>query len=182
MLLLFYFLIQRIYFHVVDCCSSVYYQFPQNLSSQELCSTFFLQDREDGPTQHRRSLRNCRMAGIPEWLSSLASAFGPGSDPRVLGSSPPSGSLHGACFSLCLCLCLSLYVFHEWINEILKKRRGGHPWVAEQFSICLWPRAWSWSPGIESHIRLPAWILLLPPPVSAYLSLSLSVSLSWINK
>ncbi|CAK7310959.1 hypothetical protein VULLAG_LOCUS15774 [Vulpes lagopus] len=30
--------------------------------------------------------------------------------PGVLGSSPTSGSLHGACFFLCLCLCLSLSV------------------------------------------------------------------------
>ena len=27
--------------------------------------------------------------------------------------SPTQGSLHGACFFLCLCLCLSLYVSHE---------------------------------------------------------------------
>ena len=51
-------------------------------------------------------------------------------------------------------------------------------WVAQWFSTCLWPRAWSWNPGIESHIRLPAWSLLLPLPVS----LPLSVCLSWINK
>ena len=37
-----------------------------------------------------------------------ASTFGPGRDTGVLGSSPISGSLQGACFSLCLCLCLSL--------------------------------------------------------------------------
>ena len=48
--------------------------------------------------------------GIPGWLSGLAPAFSPGHDPRVLGSSPTWGSLHGAYFSLCLCLCLSLYV------------------------------------------------------------------------
>ena len=41
----------------------------------------------------------------------LASAFSPGRDPRVPGSSPMSGSLHGACFSLCLvsasvCVCV----------------------------------------------------------------------------
>ena len=29
------------------------------------------------------------------------------------------------------------------------------PWVAQRFSACLWPRAQSWRPGIESHIRLP---------------------------
>ena len=33
-----------------------------------------------------------------------------GCDPGVPGSSPTSGSLHGACFSLCLCLCLFLSV------------------------------------------------------------------------
>ena len=32
---------------------------------------------------------------------------------QVLGSSPPSGSSQGACFSLCLCLCLSPCVSHE---------------------------------------------------------------------
>ena len=52
-------------------------------------------------------------------LSGWASAFGSGHDPRVPGSSPTSGSLHGACFSLGLyllppSLCLS------WINKILK--------------------------------------------------------------
>ena len=55
----------------------------------------------------------CDMYRVPGWLSDWASAFGPGRDPGVLGSSPTSGSLHGACFSLCLCLCLSLCVSHE---------------------------------------------------------------------
>ena len=31
----------------------------------------------------------------------------------------------------------------------------GDPWVAQQFSACLWPRPRSWRPGIESHIGLP---------------------------
>ncbi|CAD7693428.1 unnamed protein product [Nyctereutes procyonoides] len=39
-----------------------------------------------------------------------------------------------------------------------------------------------WSPGIESHVGLPAWSLLLPLPVSLPLSLSLSLSLSLMNK
>ena len=34
--------------------------------------------------------------GIPGWLSGLEPAFGPGHDPGVPGSSPVSGSLHGA--------------------------------------------------------------------------------------
>ena len=32
----------------------------------------------------------------------------------------------------------------------------GDPWVAQRFSACLWPRARSWSPGIESHVGIPA--------------------------
>ena len=48
---------------------------------------------------------SCR--GSPGWLSGCASAFGSGSDPRVLGSSPTSGSLQGAYLSFCLGLCLS---------------------------------------------------------------------------
>ena len=47
--------------------------------------------------------------------------------------------------------------------------------VAQWFGACLWPRARSWSPGIKSHVGLLAWSLLLPPPVSLPLSLSLSV-------
>ena len=46
----------------------------------------------------------------PRWLSGGASVFGSGRDPGVLGSSPTSGFLQGACFSLCLCLCLSVCV------------------------------------------------------------------------
>ena len=54
---------------------------------------------------------------LAQWLST---AFGSGHDPRVLGSSPTSPSLQGACFSLCLCLCLSLCISHVYINKILK--------------------------------------------------------------
>ncbi|XP_072647567.1 cotranscriptional regulator ARB2A isoform X21 [Canis lupus baileyi] len=56
-------------------------------------------------------------AGTPGWLSGLASAFCPGRDPGVLGSSPTSGSLHGACFSLCLYLCLSLSLSLSLMNR-----------------------------------------------------------------
>ena len=38
----------------------------------------------------------------------FSAAFSPGCDPGDPGSSPTSGSLHGAHFSLCLCLCLIL--------------------------------------------------------------------------
>ena len=40
----------------------------------------------------------------------FSASFSLGHDPRDPGSSPTSGSQHGACFSLCLCLCLSLSV------------------------------------------------------------------------
>ena len=41
------------------------------------------------------------------------SAFGSGCDPGDLGLSPRSGSLHGACFSLCLGLCLSVSLMNK---------------------------------------------------------------------
>ena len=49
----------------------------------------------------------------PEWLSGRASAFGSGRDPGVLGLSPTLGSLHGACFSLCLYVCLSVSLMNK---------------------------------------------------------------------
>ena len=48
------------------------------------------------------------MLGIPGWLSGLAPVSAPGHDPGVPGSSPTSGSLHGACVCLCLSLSMSL--------------------------------------------------------------------------
>ena len=45
--------------------------------------------------------------GQPRWCSGLAPPAAQGVILETLGSSPTSGSLHGACFSLCLCLCLS---------------------------------------------------------------------------
>ena len=48
--------------------------------------------------------------------------------------------------------------------------------VAQWFGFTFGPEVWSWKPGIESYIRLPAWSLLLSLPVS------LSLCLSWINK
>ena len=39
-------------------------------------------------------------------------------------------------------------------------------------------QARSWGPGIESRVGLPAWSLLLPPPVSLPLFLYMSI----INK
>ena len=51
-------------------------------------------------------------------------------------------------------------------------------WVVQWLSVCLWLRLWSWGPGIESCIRLPAGSLL----PFAYISAFLSVSHEWINK
>ena len=67
-------------------------------------------------------------------------------------------------------------------DEDIKTQREGDPWVAQWFGACLWPRARSWSLGIESCGELPAWSLLLPLPVFLPLSLSLSLSLSIVNK
>ena len=55
----------------------------------------------------------------------FSTAFGPEPDPGDLASSPTLGSLHGACFSLCLCLCLSLsginklYFFKKILSQNL---------------------------------------------------------------
>ena len=52
----------------------------------------------------------------------------------------------------------------------------GDPWVAQRFGACLWPRARSWRPRIESHVGL----LVHGACFSLCLSLSLSVTI--INK
>ena len=67
-----------------------------------------------GTTQATLPLKKCTW-GTPGGLSGRVPACSPGRDPRVPRSSPASGSLHGACFSLCLCLCLSLslYVYRK---------------------------------------------------------------------
>ena len=51
-------------------------------------------------------------------------------------------------------------------------------WAAPVALGRLQPRVGSWRPGIESHIGLPTWSLLLPLPVSLPLSVSLFVCLS----
>ena len=56
----------------------------------------------------RESMQIKAKGGDAWMVQQLSSAFGPGHDPGVPGSSPTLGSLHGACFSLCLCLCLCL--------------------------------------------------------------------------
>ena len=48
------------------------------------------------------------MRGAAQVAQRFSAAFSPGRDPGDRGLSPTSGSLHGACFSLCLCLRLSL--------------------------------------------------------------------------
>ena len=56
-----------------------------------------------GKQSPKRNRQGRSLGGLSSW----APAFGPGHDPGDLGSSPTSGSLQGACFSLCLCLRLS---------------------------------------------------------------------------
>ena len=71
-----------------------------------------------------------------------------------------------------------IFVVHKICNNMLHYEYGSwDAWVAQWLGVCLWLRAWSWSPRIESHIRLPVKSLLLPLPVSL-----LSLCLSWINK
>ena len=61
---------------------------------------------------------------MAQWLSSCLWLR---SWSRVLELSPTSGSLQGACFSLCLCYCFFLCVSHEKINKILKKKKEIEP-------------------------------------------------------
>ena len=57
----------------------------------------------------------------------------------------------------------------------IEKQNTWDPWVAQRFGTCLWPRAWSRRPGIESHVGLPVHgaCFSLSLPVSLPLSLSL---------
>ena len=55
--------------------------------------------------------------GAAPVVQRFSAACSPGCDPGDRGSSPKSGSLHGACFSLCQCLCFSLSVCLSWINK-----------------------------------------------------------------
>ena len=52
--------------------------------------------------------------------------------------------------------------------------------VERATQVAQWFRVWSWRPRMESHVRIPAWSLLLPLPVP--LRFFLSLCLSWINK
>ena len=55
--------------------------------------------------------------GAAQVAQRFSATFGPGHDLGDLGSSPTSGSLHEACFSLCLCLCLSLSLSLSVMNK-----------------------------------------------------------------
>ena len=58
------------------------------------------------PSIGERIRRGC---GDPQVAQRFSATFGPGHDPGVPGPSTTSGSLHGACFSLCLCRCVSAH-------------------------------------------------------------------------
>ena len=81
--------------------------------------------------------------------------------------SPPGQSIHIS-RSVCLKLSSSSLLQNLLLALCASYLKWYHrdAWVAQRLSICLWLRAWSWGPGIESHIGLPAWSLLLPLPVS----------------
>ena len=67
-------------------------------------------------------------------------------------------------------------IFKSFLSvSINNEKELGDPWMAQWFSTCLQPRAWSWSPRIESHIPFSLCLCLC-----LSLSLSLSLCLSWI--
>ena len=139
----------------------------------------------------------------PGWLCQLSvclqlRSWSP--DPGI----KPCVGLHaqrGVCFSLSLCpfshlcslpLSCSLYRSNKIVKEnnshrLIRNCFQWDPWVAQRFGACLWPRARSWRPGIESHALCSRCMEPASPSacvsacVSASASLSLSASL-WINK
>ena len=63
-----------------------------------------------------------------------------------------------------------------WLKmQVWKKKNAGvgDPWVAQRFGACLWPRARSWRPGIESHVGLPVHGACFSPCLCLCPSLSL---------
>ena len=114
-------------------------------------------EREREGQRHRQREKQAPCTGSPTWDSI------PGLQDRALGQRQvlnrcaPQGSLfffllrkHGS---------LS-FLIAWWLNsksecsKRLKMEDNGDPWVAQRFGACLWPRARSWRPGIESHIGL----------------------------
>ena len=65
-------------------------------------------------------------------------------------------------------------------RDVRFKVHSWDPWVAQRFGACLWPRARSWRPGIESHIGLPVHGACFSLCLCLCLSLSLCVTI--INK
>ncbi|CAD7672605.1 unnamed protein product [Nyctereutes procyonoides] len=89
----------------------------------------------------------------------------------------PNTKIHQKCF-----LCGQLGHFknqcpQKKTSQTTKKKTQNlcprDPWVVQRFSACLWPRARSWRPGIESHVGLPVHGACF----SLYLCLCLSLSL-----
>ena len=66
------------------------------------------------------------------------------------------------------------WTFFRELEQIILRFVWRDPWVAQRFGACLWPRARSWRPGIESHIGLRC---MEPASPSACVSASLSLSL-----
>ena len=66
-----------------------------------------------------------------------------------------------------------------WDSHLNIRILGAAP-VAQRFGAAFIPGCDPGDPGVESHVGLLAWSLLLPLPVS--LPCSLSLYLSWINK
>ena len=121
----------------------------------------------------------------------LKIAFSSSHDLKVLGLSPSLGSLltgesasrspfppptcaqvlswsQEACAIVGTCLAQHLTKSRHSV------KRNWDPWVAQWFGACLWPRARSWRPGIESHVGL----LVHGACFSLCLCLCLSLSLS----
>ena len=78
-------------------------------------------------------------------------------------------------FILRIILGSTFYTMQKSIN-IAGLGIPGAPWFGAYLCSGHDPGVLGWSPGIESHVGLPAWSLLHPLPVSLPLSLSLCLS------
>ena len=109
--------------------------------------------------------------------SAVSSGLSPGRPPPSVSDSGDMGAplpLLGSCPSSLL----SAFLSRKNLLWIFKVPLLGDPWVVQRFSTCLWPRARSWRPGMESHVGL----LVHGACFSLCLCLCLSLSVTIINK
>ena len=134
-----------------------------------------------------------------QWVAQVAQWFGAAFSPRCgpgdLGSSPTSGSLHGACFSLCLCLCLPLSLSLSLSLSLINNNNNNKKRVFKLQSKWALSKFWNGQPRwlsslvppsaqgvvLETWDRVPHRAPCMEP-ASPSACVSASLYVSWINK